>query len=84
MGGDLGLRLYDVTVGAHRTRMQLNDRDAAIIGVGAVLVPEEPDSDPEPAPPHEGPPETPGKSRLVTSNKARGLEPERGSREGAN
>jgi hypothetical protein len=70
MGGEL--RLYDVTLGGHKTRMQLDDAGAADLGANAVLVADGQDAPAvrpaEPTPP--APPE--GKNRLVTSNKMRG------------
>lgn len=61
MGSEL--RLYDVTVGGHKTRMRLDDADAEAHGDSAVLVQQQQPTAPEPA-------DT--KSRLVTSNKMRG------------
>jgi hypothetical protein len=62
------LRLYDVTVGSHKTQMHLNERDAEAMGDAAVLAgsAKAPVSKVEPAEP---------KSRLVTHNKMRGTEP---------
>lgn len=64
MSGDL--RLYDVTVGEHKTQMRLNERDAAALGDTATLVGQPAAAAPTPAPPPEQ------KARLVTANKARG------------
>jgi hypothetical protein len=66
MGSEL--RLYDVTVGANKTRMRLDDRDAKAMGDNAVPVAEAP-KPPPPAPPREAKP-----PRLVT-NKMRGTDP---------
>jgi hypothetical protein len=69
---DSELRLYDVIVGGHKTQMRLNDVDA--VAMGAVLAESAPArasssrvTAPDPA----------GKSRLVTSNKMRGTDPDR-------
>jgi hypothetical protein len=67
MSGEL--RLYDVTVGKHKTQMRLNDADA--VALGAVLA----DQPAEPKAVRAAEPDTDGKSRLVTSNKMRGTEP---------
>lgn len=76
MGGEL-LRLYDVTVGAHQTRMWLNDRDAAAMD-GASLVPEEATA------PVAAQQPVAGKGRLVTSNKMRTDVPSAHDARGAN
>lgn len=79
MGSEL--RLYEVTVGRHKTRMRLNDHDAEAMGDAAVYVPEPPS--PQPAAPPPDP--LAGKSRLVTSNKMRGTgEPSAHNERGAN
>lgn len=67
MGSEL--RLYDVTVGKHKTRMRLDDADAEARGDSAVLVTE------PPAPPVARPAAADpavGKARPVTANKMRG------------
>lgn len=68
MGSEL--RLYDVTVGSHQTRMRLDQADAEKYGTDAIPVtttaPESPRMAAAPAP------DT--KSRLVTSNKIRGTD----------
>lgn len=78
MGSEL--RLYDVTVGAHKTRMRLDDRDAQAMGDGAVLV-AEPQEQPQPAAPLPYRDPVAGKARLVTDNKTRepGAHTERGA-----
>lgn len=47
------LRLYDVTVGQHKSRMRLDDHDAKEMGVNAVLVRPPPSlaEPPNPTPP---------------------------------
>lgn len=66
------LRLYDVTVGKHKTQMRLNEADAA--AMGAVLVNQQPAKPAKPAM-RAAEPDPDGKARLVTSNKMRGTEP---------
>jgi hypothetical protein len=60
------LRLYDVTIGAHKTRMRLDDNDAREMGDAAVLVSEPAQQTPHPAP---APIDT--KARRSTPNKMR-------------
>jgi hypothetical protein len=64
------LRLYQVTVGPHTTLMRLNDRDASSYGTNAVPVAPAAAATSEPRPRQVDPS---GKSRLVTSNKMRGV-----------
>ncbi len=77
------LRLYDVTVGAHKTQMRLDDRDAAAMGDSAVLCSERDDT-PSLCPMPTDPIDT--TSGLVASNKMRGaaspVRPVPSSREG--
>lgn len=63
------LRLYDVTLGSHKTQMRLSDSDAEAMGDAAVLAGSAPAPvvAPKPAP-------VEGKSRVVTSNKMRGTD----------
>lgn len=69
---DTDLRLYDVTVNGHPTRMRLNARDAAAMGTAAVLaVISVPAAAPAPGP---VPEDLAVKGRPVTSNKMRGTD----------
>ena len=78
------LRLYHVTINGHKTSMRLNPADAAAYGSGAVLV-EQPHPVPRPPEHHAQAEPAGGKSRLVTSNKMRGVDDHADrSREGVN
>lgn len=59
------LRLYNVTIGNHRTLMRLSDSDAEQLHLNAVLA----SDGPERVTPRE---EIAGKARTAISNKARG------------
>jgi hypothetical protein len=65
--GSSELRLYDVTVGAHRTQMRLNEDDAEAMGGTPAAAPPPASGTAAPAPPP-----VDSKNRLVTSNKMRG------------